>query len=83
MNQLILTPSETVKFSILEHMTHLDIRDNIVKELDIRSLKSLEYLNVERNEMTILQVNGMALKNLFAAHNGMSTHSINTLIITL
>lgn len=70
MNQLTLPPSETAKFSTLEHMTHLDIRDNCVKDLDIRMLRTLEYLNVERNDMTILQVNGMALKNLFAANNG-------------
>jgi hypothetical protein len=30
MNQLTLPPSETVKFVALEHLTHLDIRDNKV-----------------------------------------------------
>jgi PH domain/leucine-rich repeat-containing protein phosphatase len=41
-----------------------------VPELDIRPLRTLEYLNVERNGMTSLQLNGIALKNLFAAYNG-------------
>lgn len=70
MNQLTLPPSETMKFTMLEHITHLDIRDNRIGDLDIRALKVLEYLNCERNEMTTLQINGTALKNLFANHNG-------------
>ncbi len=69
MNQLTLPPSETMKFTVLEHLTHLDIRDNQVVDLDVRALKTLEYLNCERNNMHTLQVNGTALKNLFAAHN--------------
>ena len=71
MNLLTLSPAETAKFVSLEHLTHLDIRDNCIRELDIRMLRTLEYLNVERNEMSILQLNGMALKNIFAAYNGM------------
>ncbi len=69
MNQLTLTANETMRFSILEHLTHLDIRDNKVLELDIRALKLLEYLNCERNEMVELRVNGMHLKNMLAAQN--------------
>jgi len=69
MNQLVLPNTETMKFSILEHLTHLDIRDNRVTELDLRSLKSLEYLSCERNTMLSLQLNGTSLKNLFASCN--------------
>ena len=69
MNNLTLSTNDTMKFSVLEHLTHLDIRDNEVTELDIRALKTLEYLNCERNDMISLQVSGIALKNLFAAHN--------------
>ena len=70
MNLLSLTPSETMKFTTMEHLTHLDIRDNRITDLDIRGLKSLEYLNCERNNMISLQINGSSLKNLFAANNG-------------
>ena len=59
-----------MKFTALEHLTHLDIRDNDITELDIRAIRTIEYLNVERNSMVSLQVNGMQLKNLFAAQNG-------------
>lgn len=69
MNLLSLLPSETTKFSFLEILTHLDVRDNQIPDLDIRSLKGLEYLNCERNEMHTLQINGMSLKNVLASHN--------------
>ena len=69
MNKLTLTSVETLKLTALEHLSHLDIRDNNIPELDIRPLRTLEYLNVERNGMTSLQLNGMALKNLFAGYN--------------
>ena len=62
-----------MKFTALEHLTHLDIRDNDIPELDIRPIRTIEYLNVERNAMTSLQVNGMQLKNMFAGHNGKIT----------
>ena len=72
MNLLSLLPSETAKFSFLEILTHLDVRDNHIPDLDIRSLKTLEYLNCERNRMHTLQINGTSLKNLLASHNGKS-----------
>ncbi|ELT96188.1 hypothetical protein CAPTEDRAFT_42875, partial [Capitella teleta] len=77
MNQLTLNATETMKLTILEHLTHLDLRDNQVTDLDIRSLRTLEYLNVERNDMVSLQANGMALKNLFASHNCIERLVIN------
>jgi len=69
LNHLVLPTTETMKFTILEHLTHLDIRDNQVAELDIRAIKTLEFLNCERNAMASLQLNGTALKFLFAGSN--------------
>nr|XP_034338092.1 PH domain leucine-rich repeat-containing protein phosphatase 2 isoform X2 [Crassostrea gigas] len=77
MNSLSLLPSETAKFHFLELVTHLDVRDNQIKDLDVRSLKSLEYLNCERNGMQSLQVNGSSLKNLYATDNVLETFSVN------
>lgn len=82
MNSLSLLPSETAKFHFLELVTHLDVRDNQIKDLDVRSLKSLEYLNCERNGMQSLQVNGSSLKNLYATDNS-KTHVQYYWVITL
>ncbi|XP_069113658.1 PH domain leucine-rich repeat-containing protein phosphatase 2-like isoform X2 [Argopecten irradians] len=77
MNSLTLLPSETAKFHMLENVTHLDVRDNHIPDLDVRSLKALEYLNCERNKMHTLQINGTSLKNLLASNNELQTFSIN------
>ena len=77
MNELILDPEEASKFGLLEHLTHLDIRDNKVGDIDLRPIKTLEYLNCGRNEIGALQINGLALKNLFAAHNSIEKLTVN------
>lgn len=69
MNSLTLAASETLQMSVLEQLTHLDIRLNNISELDLRSLKSLEYLNVERNRLHTLHLNGDHIKTIFSAHN--------------
>ena len=69
MNQLVLSVDETVNFSMFERLTHVDVRDNRISELDMSSVRTLEYLNCERNAMVSLHVNGTALKNIFAACN--------------
>ena len=70
MNSLSVSPVEVVKFHLLELVTHLDVRDNKISELDVRSLKALEYLNCSRNSLHTLQVNGAAIKTLVATQNG-------------
>ena len=70
MNSLSVSPVEVVKFHLLELVTHLDVRDNKISELDVRALKALEYLNCSRNSLHTLQVNGAAIKTLVATQNG-------------
>lgn len=70
MNNLSLQASETLQMSMMEQLTHLDLRMNNIRELDLRNVKSLEYLNVERNDLHSLQLNGTQLKTVFAAYNG-------------
>lgn len=72
MNNLTLPASETVHMSLMEQLTHLDLRMNNIKELDLRCLKSLEYLNVERNDLHTLQLNGTQIKTVFGSYNGQS-----------
>jgi len=69
MNRLVLTAHETRYLSVFERLTHVDVRDNRVGELDMTPVSTLEYLNCERNAMSTLRANGTALKNLFAAAN--------------
>ncbi|XP_053401154.1 PH domain leucine-rich repeat-containing protein phosphatase 2-like isoform X2 [Mercenaria mercenaria] len=77
LNKLTLSPSEMAKFHLLELVTHLDVRDNAITDLDVRSLRKLEYLNCERNKLHSLQVSGGAIKLLFAMQNEISSISIS------
>lgn len=70
MNNLTLPASETVHMSVMEQLTHIDLRMNNIKELDLKCIKSLEYINVEHNQLHTLQLTGNQLKTVFASHNG-------------
>ena len=70
MNKLTFSPNEMAKFHLLELVTHLDVRDNLITDLDVRPLRNLEYLNCERNSIHSLQVSGGAIKTLLAMNNG-------------
>jgi len=81
MNQLATVVDDAVNFNVLERLTHVDVRDNRISELDISAVCTLEYLNCERNAMASLRANGTALKNLFASCNCEYRIIINKLII--
>ncbi|XP_019740645.1 PH domain leucine-rich repeat-containing protein phosphatase 1-like [Hippocampus comes] len=53
----------------LAHIVQLDLRDTGLRELDVRPLSQLEILYCDRNRLSLLRVNGHALKSLQAAHN--------------
>ena len=69
LNELTLPTIDTLKFVVLDRLTHLDVRDNRISELDLRILRSLEYLNCERNSVVSLHLNGTSLRILAAAGN--------------
>lgn len=50
-------------------MTHLDVRDNQLAELDLSTLGSLEQLHCERNRLQELTLSGFSLRALYASHN--------------
>lgn len=56
----------------LVHIVQLDLRDTGLQELDVTALRRLELLRCDRNTLSRLRVNGLALKSLHAAHNGTS-----------
>jgi len=69
LNELTLPTIDTLKFAVLEHLTHLDVRDNRISELDLHVLRTLEHLNCERNCVVSLHLNGTSLRILAAASN--------------
>uniref|UniRef100_A0A8C5DYL6 PH domain leucine-rich repeat-containing protein phosphatase 1-like n=1 Tax=Gouania willdenowi TaxID=441366 RepID=A0A8C5DYL6_GOUWI len=54
----------------LLHVVHLDVRDAGLQQLDVSSLCRLELIRCDRNALSLLRVNGHALKALHATHNG-------------
>ncbi|XP_069767082.1 PH domain leucine-rich repeat-containing protein phosphatase 1 isoform X2 [Narcine bancroftii] len=53
----------------LQHVTHLDLRDNKLSLLDCTVFHNIEVLRCERNQLTSLKVGGYFLKTLHAASN--------------
>ncbi|KAG5841876.1 hypothetical protein ANANG_G00171680 [Anguilla anguilla] len=53
----------------LRHVTHLDLRDNRLQELDASIFPRLEVLHCERNRLTSLSLRGGPLKALYASAN--------------
>nr|XP_015209710.1 PREDICTED: PH domain leucine-rich repeat-containing protein phosphatase 1 [Lepisosteus oculatus] len=56
----------------LRHITHLDLRDNQLQEVDATVFTKLEVVHCERNQLTTLKVNGCLLKGLYASTNKLS-----------
>ncbi|KAJ8376847.1 hypothetical protein SKAU_G00074270 [Synaphobranchus kaupii] len=54
---------------LLCHVTHLDLRDNQLQELDASLFPRLEVLRCERNRLTSLSAGGGLLKGLYASSN--------------
>ncbi|KAL4630989.1 PH domain leucine-rich repeat-containing protein phosphatase 1-like [Arapaima gigas] len=53
----------------LQHVTHLDLRDNQLLELDTSSFHRLEVLRCDRNHLRSLKIQGSLLKSLHASAN--------------
>lgn len=52
-----------------KHITHMDLRDNQLTDLDLSSLCSLEQLHCERNQLRELTLSGFSLRTLYASWN--------------
>ncbi|XP_061670849.1 PH domain leucine-rich repeat-containing protein phosphatase 2 isoform X2 [Syngnathoides biaculeatus] len=57
-------------------LTHLDLRDNCLDSLDLASVRSLETLHCQRNQLRALTVGGAALHKLHAGNNRLSAVSV-------
>ncbi|KAG5849870.1 hypothetical protein ANANG_G00076280 [Anguilla anguilla] len=57
---------------LLCHVTHLDLRDNQLQQLDASLFPRLEVLHCERNRLSSLSAGGALLKGLYASSNEIS-----------
>uniref|UniRef100_F7GGC0 PH domain leucine-rich repeat-containing protein phosphatase 2 n=1 Tax=Callithrix jacchus TaxID=9483 RepID=F7GGC0_CALJA len=57
-------------------ITHLDLRDNQLTDLDLSSLCSLEQLHCERNQLRELTLSGFSLRTLYASSNRLTAVNI-------
>ena len=52
-----------------KYITHMDLRDNQLTDLDLSSLCNLEQLHCERNQLRELTLSGFSLRTLYATSN--------------
>uniref|UniRef100_A0A672YMC2 protein-serine/threonine phosphatase n=1 Tax=Sphaeramia orbicularis TaxID=375764 RepID=A0A672YMC2_9TELE len=62
----IMVPDEP---DLLRHVTHLDVRDNRLKDLDASVFPRLEVFHCERNCIESLKAKGCLLKGIYASNN--------------
>ncbi|KAJ8383582.1 hypothetical protein AAFF_G00219620 [Aldrovandia affinis] len=70
LNKICSVVPEEAEF--LHHVTQLDVRDNVLQELDASLFPRLEVLRCERNRLTSLTAGGALLKGLYASTNELS-----------
>lgn len=63
-----------------KYITHMDLRDNQLADLDLSSLCNLEQLHCERNQLRELTLSGFSLRTLYAGSN--SEFSIQPTVLT-
>ncbi|KAJ8785767.1 hypothetical protein J1605_006727 [Eschrichtius robustus] len=57
-----------------KYITHMDLRDNRLTDLDLSSLCNLEQLHCERNQLRELTLSGFSLRTLYASSNTLVEH---------
>ncbi|XP_030858741.1 PH domain leucine-rich repeat-containing protein phosphatase 2 isoform X4 [Gorilla gorilla gorilla] len=59
-----------------KHVTHVDLRDNRLTDLDLSSLCSLEQLHCGRNQLRELTLSGFSLRTLYASSNRLTSVNV-------
>ena len=67
LNNLKRAAADTLEVN--KSVTHMDLRDNQMTDLDLSSLGSLEQLHCERNKLKELTLSGFSLRALYASSN--------------
>ncbi|XP_006641403.3 PH domain leucine-rich repeat-containing protein phosphatase 2 [Lepisosteus oculatus] len=74
LNGLHLVVSEGLE--ALKQVTHMDLRDNCLSELDLSSAGCLEMLQCQRNRLGVLTLSGFTLRSLYASANCLTAVNI-------
>nr|XP_020757494.1 PH domain leucine-rich repeat-containing protein phosphatase 2 isoform X3 [Odocoileus virginianus texanus] len=74
MNHLKTTIIENLEGN--KYITHMDLRDNQLTDLDLSSLCNLEQLHCERNQLRELTLSGFSLRTLYANSNRLTAVSV-------
>ncbi|CAF1586187.1 unnamed protein product, partial [Didymodactylos carnosus] len=69
MNSLKLNDNEQLLMNNLFHLTHLDLSNNQIVSLDLRSLIALQHIRCSRNQMEQLTLAGHSLRRIHVSHN--------------
>ncbi|XP_070254592.1 PH domain leucine-rich repeat-containing protein phosphatase 2 isoform X2 [Myotis yumanensis] len=78
-NLLKMNHLKTVVIENLEgnkYITHMDLRDNQLTDLDLSSFCSLEQLHCERNQLRELTLSGFSLRTLYANSNRLTAVNV-------
>ncbi|XP_006860249.1 PREDICTED: PH domain leucine-rich repeat-containing protein phosphatase 2 isoform X2 [Chrysochloris asiatica] len=59
-----------------KYITHMDLRDNQLTDLDLSSLYGLEQLHCERNQLRELTLSGFSLRTLYANSNRLTAVNV-------
>ncbi|XP_059759715.1 PH domain leucine-rich repeat-containing protein phosphatase 2 isoform X2 [Balaenoptera ricei] len=59
-----------------KYITHMDLRDNRLTDLDLSSLCNLEQLHCERNQLRELTLSGFSLRTLYASSNRLTAVNV-------
>uniref|UniRef100_A0A8C3VLZ2 PH domain leucine-rich repeat-containing protein phosphatase 2 n=1 Tax=Catagonus wagneri TaxID=51154 RepID=A0A8C3VLZ2_9CETA len=74
MNHLKTTVIENLEGN--KYITHMDLRDNQLTDLDLSSLCNLEQLHCERNQLRELTLSGFSLRTLYANSNRLTAVNV-------
>ncbi|XP_069312466.1 PH domain leucine-rich repeat-containing protein phosphatase 2 isoform X2 [Eulemur rufifrons] len=74
MNHLKMVVIENLEGN--KYITHMDLRDNQLTDLDLSSLCGLEQLHCERNQLRELTLSGFSLRTLYASTNRLTAVNV-------
>ncbi|CAI9583476.1 unnamed protein product, partial [Staurois parvus] len=66
----------TASMEGINHITHVDVRDNQLSSLDLGCMGNLEQLHCERNQLMELRLCGFSLRAIYAGSNRLTSVNV-------